>query len=175
MLLVLGEAEVPVEQDVLALGVADDALPVAPELGIVAGQQHEAGQHPGPELLDHLAVAEVAVDLPVRRHRAQVDHAGVPDGRLGGWVGDGHADLRSVRPGDATGPAAPAVGPTEPERAQRRRGATAVRRRWRARATAADGVRLELGRSSLADRRPRSSVEPGCLALDGVAERLRVR
>ena len=59
--------------------------------GIVAREQHEPGQHPGPELLDHLAVTEVAVDLPVRRHRPEVDHTGVPDGRLGGWVGDGHA------------------------------------------------------------------------------------
>ena len=29
-----------------------DALTVAPELGVVAGQQHEAGQHARPELLD---------------------------------------------------------------------------------------------------------------------------
>ena len=40
-------------RDALALGVADDALAVAPELRIVARQQHQPGQHPGPELVEH--------------------------------------------------------------------------------------------------------------------------
>ena len=46
---VLGQAEVPVEQDVLALGVADDALAVAAELRVVRRQELEAGLHPVPE------------------------------------------------------------------------------------------------------------------------------
>ena len=69
-------------RDQLALGVADDALAVAAELRVVARQQHEAGEHPGAELVEHRAVAPVAVDLPVRRHRTEVDDAGVGPGRL---------------------------------------------------------------------------------------------
>ena len=79
---VLGVAEVPLEQDVLTLGVAHDPLAVAPELGVVRRQQHQAGHDPGPEVVDHLAVAEVGLDLPVRRHRAEVDDAGMGAGRL---------------------------------------------------------------------------------------------
>ena len=52
--LVVGAAEVPLERDQLALGVADDALAVAAELRIVAGQQHEAGEHPGAELVEQV-------------------------------------------------------------------------------------------------------------------------
>ena len=58
--------EVPLDGDALALGIADDALAVATELRIVAGQQHESGQHTGTELLQHGALAVVAVHLPVR-------------------------------------------------------------------------------------------------------------
>ena len=45
---VLGVPQVPLEQDVLALGVAHDALAVAAELRVVRGQQHRAGPRPGP-------------------------------------------------------------------------------------------------------------------------------
>ena len=48
-------AEVPVEQEVLALGVADDPLAVAAELRVVGRQQHQAGHDPGPEVVDQLA------------------------------------------------------------------------------------------------------------------------
>ena len=61
----------------LPLGVAIDPLAVAAELGVVAGQQHQPGQRPGPELVEHLAFAPVAVDLPMRRDRPEVDDAGV--------------------------------------------------------------------------------------------------
>ena len=50
-LLVFGVAEVPLEQEVLPLGVADDPLAVAAELGSCGRQELEAGQRPGPELL----------------------------------------------------------------------------------------------------------------------------
>ena len=74
----------------LALGVAGDALAVAAELRVVAGQQDEAGEHPGAELVEHRAVAPVAVDLPVRRHRAEVDDPGVGPG----WLVDGRVTHR---------------------------------------------------------------------------------
>src|SRR5680860_887457 len=51
---VFGQPEVPLERDQLALGVAVDALLVAPELRIVAGQEHQAGERPCPELVEHL-------------------------------------------------------------------------------------------------------------------------
>ena len=81
-------------RDALALGVADDALAVAAELRVVAGQQHQSGQHPGAELLEHRAVAPVAVDLPVRRHRAEVHDAS---------VGSRGLRLDDVGHGDSTG------------------------------------------------------------------------
>src|SRR3954451_4166428 len=111
--LVLGQAEVPLEHDALALGVADDALTVAPELRVVAGQQHEAGEDPRPELLHHAALAEVAVDLPVRRHGAQVHDAGVRPGRDGFRSGERHRS-------DATGWTHPSV------RSGRRKGSKAA-------------------------------------------------
>src|SRR4051794_14948404 len=92
-----GHAEVPVEQQVLALGVPHDPLAVAAELRIVGRQQLEAGEHAGPELLDERAVPEVRVDLPMGRHRAEVHHADVPTRRfVRGFLGDRH------RAGDRT-------------------------------------------------------------------------
>ena len=66
-------AEVPLENEVLALGVARDALTVAAELRIVRRQELEAGDGPLAELVDHPAVTEDAVHFPVRRDRAEVD------------------------------------------------------------------------------------------------------
>src|SRR5690606_24296060 len=62
----VGNAEIPLDGDLLALCVAHDALAVAAELRVVARQQHEPGEHAGAELVEHRAVALVAVDLPVR-------------------------------------------------------------------------------------------------------------
>ncbi len=62
---VVRPAEIPLQRDGLPLAIAHDALPVAPELRVVAGQQHEPGQDAGAELVEHRAVAPVAVDLPV--------------------------------------------------------------------------------------------------------------
>ena len=67
-------AEVPFEDEVLALGVAGDALAVAAELRVVDGQQLQPGHRPLAELVDRALVAEDAVDLPVRRDRAGVHH-----------------------------------------------------------------------------------------------------
>ena len=50
--LLLVVAEVPVEDQVLALGVARDALAVAPELRVVRREQLEPGQRPLAELVD---------------------------------------------------------------------------------------------------------------------------
>ena len=41
--LLVGDAEVPFEDERLALGVAHDALPVAAELGVVGREQEEPG------------------------------------------------------------------------------------------------------------------------------------
>ena len=66
-------AEVPLEDEVLALGVARDPLAVAAELRVVRREQLEPGDRPLPELVDHATVTEDAVDLPVGRDRAEVD------------------------------------------------------------------------------------------------------
>ena len=76
-------AEVPLEDEVLALGVARDPLAVAAELRVVRREQLEPGDGPLAELVDHATVAEDAVDLPVGRDRAEVhdlarDPAAVP-------------------------------------------------------------------------------------------------
>lgn len=80
--LLLGLAEVPLELDVLPLGVADHPLPVAPELGIVRWDQLEPSLHPIPEALDHGSVAEVALEVPMGRDRTEVDDADVAAGRF---------------------------------------------------------------------------------------------
>ena len=66
-------AEVPLEDEVLALGVAGDPLPVAAELRVVRREQLQPGDRALAELVDHAPVAEDAVDLPVGRDRAEVD------------------------------------------------------------------------------------------------------
>src|ERR1700730_7737819 len=82
--LVLRKSEVPVEQEVFALRVAYDPLPVSPELGVVGREQQQPGQRPLSELLDEVAVTEVGVDPPVRGHRTEVDDAHVATRRL--WL-----------------------------------------------------------------------------------------
>src|SRR5688500_17580995 len=69
--------EIPLQQDVLALRVADDALAVAPELRVVRREEDEPGGDPGPEVVDHLAIAERRPHLPVRRDRPEVHDLGV--------------------------------------------------------------------------------------------------
>src|SRR6478735_10066064 len=90
---VLGQAEVPVEEDVLALGVAHHALAVPTELGVVGRHELETGLDAVAEPVDHGPVAEVALDLPVRRHGAEVDHSDVALRRLRWGFG---LDLRHV-------------------------------------------------------------------------------
>src|SRR5438477_3494024 len=77
-------AAIPVEDEVLPLGVAHHPLPVAAELRIMGRQQHQPGHRPLAELLDDVAVAEVGVDPPVGSDRAQIDDADVPARRL--WL-----------------------------------------------------------------------------------------
>ena len=74
-------AEVPLEDEVLALGVARHPLTVAPELRVVGREELQTGQRALAELVDHAAVAEDPVHLPVGRHRAEVDDLHVPLGR----------------------------------------------------------------------------------------------
>ena len=76
-------AEVPLEDEVLALGVARDPLAVAAELRVVGRQQLQPGDRALAELVDHATVTEDAVDLPVRARpgrgrRPSRDPAAVP-------------------------------------------------------------------------------------------------
>ena len=57
--------------------------------GSCGGQQQQAGEHPGPELVDQAADLGLTLHVPVRGHRAEVDHADVAPGRLVG-LGLGH-------------------------------------------------------------------------------------
>jgi hypothetical protein len=78
----LGDAEIPVEDQVLALGVADDALAVAPELRVVRREQQQPGEDPLAELLDDVALAELRLHVPVGRDRAEVHDTHVAAWRL---------------------------------------------------------------------------------------------
>ena len=78
------EPEVPLQQEQLAFRIACHPLAVAAELRIMRGQQHQAGHDPLSEAVDQARVAEVGVNLPVRRNRAEVDDTDMADGRLGG-------------------------------------------------------------------------------------------
>ena len=75
-------AEVPGDEDVLALGVAVDALPVAPKLRVMGREEHQARVHPVPEGLDQVRIAETRPDLPVRSSRSEVDNLDITDRRL---------------------------------------------------------------------------------------------
>ena len=97
--LVVGTTEIPLDRDQLTFGVANDALTVAAELRVVTGQQHQACQHAGTELVEDLAVAPVAVDLPMGCHRTVVDDSSVRSRGLRlGNVGHGGDSTGSVDP-----------------------------------------------------------------------------
>ena len=85
----LGDAQVPVEQEVLSLGIADYAFTVPTELRVVRWNQLQASLHPVPETLDHCSVAEVALQVPVGSDRAEVDDADMTAGRFLGKLGFG--------------------------------------------------------------------------------------
>ena len=65
----------------LALGVARDPLPVAPELRVVGREELQSRDRTLAELVDHATVAEDAVHLPVGRDRPQLHDFHVPLGR----------------------------------------------------------------------------------------------
>src|SRR3954451_1983278 len=64
---VLRKAEVPIEQQTLALGIPHDPLAIAAGPRVAGGQKCERAHHPRPDLVDPRPVAEVRVDLPVGR------------------------------------------------------------------------------------------------------------
>ena len=72
MRLFLVVAEVPFADEALALGVFDDALPVATELRVVRRQQLQASRHTVAEVVDRGPVAEHSLNIPVRRSRTEV-------------------------------------------------------------------------------------------------------
>ena len=76
-------AEFPLHADALALAIAVDTLLVATELWVVSRQQHQTSQDARPELFEQVGVAMVAVDLPVRCCRAQIDDSGMTTGWFG--------------------------------------------------------------------------------------------
>jgi len=75
----LFEAEVPIERQVLALGVAHDALAVAAELRVVRREQDQPSKCPVSERIGDLGVALDSLDLPVGGNRAEVDDPHVAD------------------------------------------------------------------------------------------------
>src|SRR6202012_12989 len=74
----LRHAEVPLQEQVLALGIPHDTLAVASKLRVVRREQQQTGKRPLAECLDHRAVTEFGFDLPVGRDRAEVDDADMP-------------------------------------------------------------------------------------------------
>jgi len=63
----------------------------------VRRQEQETGHDPGPEVVDHLMVAEVGPHLPMGGDRPEVHDLHVAAGRLllGGGIGQGHQDSLS--------------------------------------------------------------------------------
>ena len=59
---VFGNSEVPLQQDVLPLGISHDPFPIATELRIVRRQQHQTGQDPSAEIVDEVTIKR-AVEL----------------------------------------------------------------------------------------------------------------
>jgi hypothetical protein len=72
--LTLWSAEVPFELKILSLSVADYSLAVAPELGIVRRQQLQTGVSPSTKVVNHSLLAEDALNVPMRRYRAEVNN-----------------------------------------------------------------------------------------------------
>ena len=79
--LLFGYAQVPLEQDVLPLGIADHPLAVAPVLRIVGRKEHQPGHGPAAELLDQDRVSVVGAHLPVGGDRPEVHDPDVTDRR----------------------------------------------------------------------------------------------
>jgi len=75
--------EVPLDEQVLSLGVTVHALAVATELGVVWGKETKARVNAVDEGLDLLFVTEDHAALPVRGHRPEVDDLDVTH-----WVDD---------------------------------------------------------------------------------------
>ena len=75
--------EVPLDQQVLSLRVAIDALAIATKLRVVRGKEAKAGVDTVDEGLDLLLVTKDHSTLPVGRYGAEVNHLDVPD-----WVDD---------------------------------------------------------------------------------------
>ena len=69
------DAEVPFQQNVLPLGVADDPLAIATELRVVGREKHQPGERTFAERLDDGALAELRFHLPMGRDRSEVDDA----------------------------------------------------------------------------------------------------
>jgi WhiB family redox-sensing transcriptional regulator len=82
LLVFFRKAKVPLEEQVLALGVTNDALPIPAKLGVVGRQQLESSEHPGSEFLDQRPIAEVGMHLPVRRNGTEVHDPDVAPWRL---------------------------------------------------------------------------------------------
>src|SRR2546426_1943385 len=80
--LLVGDSEIPVEQEVLPLGVTHDPLTVTAELRVVRRQEEQPGQRPLAELLDQVALAEFGMHIPVRSGWSEVDDAHVTARRL---------------------------------------------------------------------------------------------
>ena len=71
----LWQAEVPLEEEVLPFGIPDHSFTIPPELRVMGGQQHQAGEGSLPEVFDDVAVAKVGVDPPVGGYGTEIDDA----------------------------------------------------------------------------------------------------
>ena len=76
-------SEVPVELEKLPFGVADDTLPVAPELRVVRRKKSQPCDGAVAELFDHRRVPVVGLHFPVWGDRTEVHDPDMTSGRLG--------------------------------------------------------------------------------------------
>jgi hypothetical protein len=80
----LWQAEVPLEEEVLPFRIPDHPLTIASELRVVGGQQHQPSERSLPEVFDDVAVAEIGVDPPMGGDGTEIDDAHMATGRL--WL-----------------------------------------------------------------------------------------
>src|ERR1700722_10744636 len=67
-LVLIGDPEIPLQFEVLPLGVAHDPFPVAPELRIMGRQQGQPGDGAIAKRVDDLSITIIGLHLPMRSH-----------------------------------------------------------------------------------------------------------
>ena len=82
--LLLWQPEVPLKEEVLPFGIPDHSFTIPPKLRVMGRQKHQPGESSLPEVFNHVSVAKVGVDPPVRGNRTEINDAHMAARRL--WL-----------------------------------------------------------------------------------------